>query len=106
MLVIFGPVFFFRAGVSFCFFFRVQVFFGLEVFHVLGFSGVRPELRLHVSIGVWFGKTQPQTDEQRGKRACARGSISKAMKGLAGGAEGSADCRRNCTTALSHGARA
>ena len=35
------------------------------------------------------GKTQPQTDEQRGKRACAltaRGSVSKAMKGLVGGA--------------------
>ena len=47
---------------------------------------------------------QPQTDEQRGKRACAltaRGSISKAMKGLVGGAaEGSADCRKNWTTAL------
>ena len=50
------------------------------------------------------GKTQPQTEEQRGKRACAltaRGSISKAMKGLVGGAaQGSADCRRNSTTAL------
>ena len=49
------------------------------------------------------GVTQPQTDEQRGKRACAltaRGSISKAMKGLVGGAaQGSADCRRNWTTA-------
>ena len=47
-------------------------------------------------------KTQPQTDEQRGKRACAltaRGSISKAMKGLVGAAQGSADCR-NWTTAL------
>ena len=34
-------------------------------------------------------KTQPQTDEQRGRRACAqtaRGSISKAMKGLVSGA--------------------
>ena len=31
-------------------------------------------------------RVQPQTDEQRGKRACARGSISKAMKGLVGGA--------------------
>ena len=44
-------------------------------------------------------KTQPQTDEQRGKRSCAltaRQSISKAMKGLVGGsAQGSADCRRN-----------
>ena len=40
---------------------------------------------------------QLQTDVQRGKRACAltvRGSISKAMKGLVGGAaQGSADCR-------------
>ena len=47
---------------------------------------------------------QPQTDEQRGKRACAltaRASISKAMKGLVGGAaQGSADCRRNWATAL------
>ena len=48
---------------------------------------------------------QPQTDEQRGKRACAmtaRGSIiSKAMKGLVGGAaQGSADCRKNWTAAL------
>ena len=47
---------------------------------------------------------QPQTDEQRGKRACAltaRGPISKAMKGLVGGAApGSADCRKNWTTAL------
>ena len=38
---------------------------------------------------------QPQTDEQRGKRVCAltaRGSISKVMKGLVGGAaQGSAD---------------
>ena len=54
--------------------------------------------------------TQPQTDEQRGKRACAltaRGFISKAMKGLVGGAaQGSADCRRNWTAALIHGARA
>ena len=47
---------------------------------------------------------QPQSDEQRGKRSCAlsaRGSISKAMKGLVGGAaQGSADCRLNWTTAL------
>ena len=46
----------------------------------------------------------PQTDEQRGKRACAltaRGSISKAVKGLVGGAaQGSADCQKNWTTAL------
>ena len=46
---------------------------------------------------------QPQTDEQRGKRACAltgRGSISKAIKGLVGGiAQGSADCCGNWTTA-------
>ena len=50
------------------------------------------------------GRTQRQTDEQRGKRACAptaRGSISKAMKRLVGGAaQGSADSRRNWTTAL------
>ena len=49
-------------------------------------------------------RVQLQTDEQRGKRACpltARGSISKAMKGLvARAAQGSADCRRNWTTAL------
>ena len=41
---------------------------------------------------------QPQTDEQRGRRACAltaRGSISKAVKGPVGGAaQGSADCRK------------
>ena len=41
---------------------------------------------------------------QRGKKACAltaRGSISKAMKGLVGGAaQGSADCRKNWTAAL------
>ena len=47
---------------------------------------------------------QPQTDEQRGKRACALtawGSISNIIKGLVGGAaQGSADCRRNWTTAL------
>ena len=47
---------------------------------------------------------QPQADEQRGKRACAptaRGSISKAMKGLVGGAAaGSAECRKQWTTAL------
>ena len=46
----------------------------------------------------------PQTDEQRGKRACAltaRGSISKAVTGLVGGAsQGSADCRKNLTSAL------
>ena len=44
-----------------------------------------------------------QTDEQRGKRACAmtgRGSTSKVMKGVVGGAaQGSADCRKNWTTA-------
>ena len=48
-------------------------------------------------------KTQVQ-DEQRRKRACAltaRGSVSKAMKGLVGGAaQGSAYCRRNRSTAL------
>ena len=42
--------------------------------------------------------------EQREQRACAltaRGSISKAVKGLVGGAaQGSADCRKNWTTAL------
>ena len=47
---------------------------------------------------------QPQTKEQRGERACAltaRGSISKAMKGLVGGAaSGSAERRKHCTTAL------
>ena len=47
---------------------------------------------------------QPQRDEQRRKRACAltaRGSIMRAMKGLvSGAAQGSADCRRNWTTAL------
>ena len=47
---------------------------------------------------------QPQTDEQRWKRACAltaRGSIRKAVKALVGGAaQGSADCRQNWTTAL------
>ena len=45
-----------------------------------------------------------QTDEQRGKRACAltaRGSISNAMKGLVGGAAtGTAEHRRHWTTAL------
>ena len=50
------------------------------------------------------GKTQPQTDEKRERRAralAARGSISKAVKGLVGGAaQGSADCRRKWTTAL------
>ena len=54
--------------------------------------------------------TQPQMDEQRGKRACAltaRGSISKAMKKLVGGAaQGSDDYRRNWTTALIHEALA
>ena len=49
-------------------------------------------------------RVQPQTGAQRGKRACAltaRGSISKAMKGLVcGAAQGSSDCRRNWTTAL------
>ena len=49
-------------------------------------------------------RVQPQTDEQRGKRACAltgRGSNRKATKGLVGGAaQGSADCRKNWTTAL------
>ena len=49
-------------------------------------------------------RVQAQRDEQRGKRVCAltaRGSISKAMKGLVGGAaQGSADCRRNWTTSL------
>ena len=49
-------------------------------------------------------RVQPQTDEQRGKRACAltaRGSTSKVVKGLVGGAaQGSADCRRNWTPAL------
>ena len=48
-------------------------------------------------------RVQTLTDEQRGQRACAltaRGSISRAMKGLVGGAaQGSADCRRNWTTA-------
>ena len=47
---------------------------------------------------------QPQTDEQRGKRTCAlmaRRSISKAVRGLVGGAaQGSADYRKNWTTAL------
>ena len=47
---------------------------------------------------------QPQTDEQHGKRACAltaKGSISKAVKGLVGGAaQGLPDCRKNWTTAL------
>ena len=57
------------------------------------------------------GVMQPQTDEQRGKRACAltaRGSISKAMKGLVGGAaQGSADCRKNWSNSPhSHEARA
>ena len=51
-------------------------------------------------------RLQPQTDIQRGKRACAltaRGSISKAMNGLVGGAaQGSADCRRNWTAKLGH----
>ena len=47
---------------------------------------------------------QPQTDEQCGRRACAltaTESISGAVKGLVGGAaQGSADCRKNWTTAL------
>ena len=47
---------------------------------------------------------QPQTDEQRGKRACAltaSGSTNKAVKRLVGGAaQGSADCRKNWTAAL------
>ena len=47
---------------------------------------------------------EPQTEEQRGNRACsltASGSISKAMEGLVGGAaQGLADCRQNWTTAL------
>ena len=47
---------------------------------------------------------QPQTKEQRGKRACALtagGSISKAMKGLVRRAlSGSAECGRLWTTAL------
>ena len=47
---------------------------------------------------------QPHADEQRGIRACAltaRGSTSKAMKALVGGAaQGSPDCRKNWTTAL------
>ena len=40
-------------------------------------------------LGKQHRATQPQTDEQRGKRACAltaTGSISKAVKGLVGGA--------------------
>ena len=51
---------------------------------------------------------RPQTAEQRGKRACAltaRGSTSKAMKGLVGGAAaGSAEHRMHWTTALISGA--
>ena len=47
---------------------------------------------------------QPQTEEQRGKSACAptaRGSISKAMKRLVGRAiTGSAECRKHWATAL------
>ena len=45
---------------------------------------------------------QPQTEEQRGKRALtARGSISKAMRGLVGGvAAGKAEHRRQWTAAL------
>ena len=47
---------------------------------------------------------QPQTDQQRGKRACpltSRGSISKGTKRLVGGAaQVSADCWKNWTTAL------
>ena len=49
-------------------------------------------------------RCRPQPEKQRGKRACAltaRGPISKAMKGLVGGAvQGSADCGRNWTAAL------
>ena len=45
-----------------------------------------------------------QTEEQRGQRACAltaRGSISKALKGLAGrAAGGTAEHRKHWTTAL------
>ena len=45
---------------------------------------------------------QSPTEEQRGKKACAftaRGSISKATKGLEGGAaEGSVECRKQRTT--------
>ena len=47
---------------------------------------------------------QPQTDEQRGKRACTltvRRSISKAVKGLVGGAaRGSPECRKLWTISL------
>ena len=47
---------------------------------------------------------QRQTEEQRGKRACARtarGSIGRATTGLVGGAAtGSAECRKHWTTAL------
>ena len=50
------------------------------------------------------GQQQPQTEEQRGKRACAlaaRASISKAVKGLVGGpAAGSAEHRKHWTTAM------
>ena len=53
---------------------------------------------------------QPQTDEQRGKRACAltaRRSVSKAVKGLVGGAaQSSADCRKNGLQPCFHGTRA
>ena len=49
-------------------------------------------------------RVQPQTDEQRGKRACgltAPRSISKAVQGLVGGsAHGSADSRRIWTESL------
>ena len=50
--------------------------------------------------------TRPQTEEQRGKRAClcphGQGSISKVMKGLVGGAAaGTAERRKQWTTALS-----
>ena len=53
---------------------------------------------------MWREKMHPQTEEQRGERACdlaARGSISKAMKELVGGAAaGTAEHRKDCTTAL------
>ena len=67
-------------------------------------KGVDRNSELKQRLHLWEIGTQPQTDEQRGKRACALtapGSTSKAMKGLVGGAaQGSADCRRNWTTAL------
>ena len=55
-------------------------------------------------LGRTAKRVQPQTDDQRGKRACAftaQGSISKAMKGLVcGAAQGYTACRRNWTTVL------